>query len=681
MTLLAGWAAVLGRLAGQDDVVIGTPTANRDRREVESLIGFFVNTLALRVDLSRAPTVAELLGRVKARAVEAQHHTDIPFEQVVELMRPVRSLAHSPLFQVMFAWQNTPSGRLELPGLTFGALGAPPHLSAKYDLTLNLQEAGGRIVGVVEYATALFERTTVERQVRYLRRALEAMVADDAQAVQRIALLTPAERQHLVEAHNDTTTEYPADTCVHELFEAQAARTPDAVALVHDADELTFAELNARANRLAHHLRELGVGPDARVAIGVDHGVEMVVGLLAVLKAGGAYLPLDPAYPEARLRFMLEDAAPVLLLTQSSLADRFAGMGTPLLALDGDADAWAEMAETNPPRAGLTRDHLAYVIFTSGSTGTPKGALVPHGGLTHYAWWARTRYAAGAPLSFALYSSFAFDLTVTSIFVPLITGGAIVVYGEGEGADLPILRVFAEDRVDAVKLTPAHLALLDGSTQAGGRIRTLVVGGEDLGTGLARSRQDGSAAELVIYNEYGPTETVVGCAIHRFDPRRDLAASVPIGRPIANTRVYVLDAHGEPVPPGVVGELFVGGAQVTRGYLNRPALTAERFVPNPFGEGRLYRTGDRVRRRADGVLEFIGRDDDQVKVRGFRIELGEVEAALASIPSVREVAVVARGEGSDRRLFAYVTPSGEAPAPGDLRNHLRARLPDYMIPA
>ncbi|HEX8244848.1 MAG TPA: condensation domain-containing protein, partial [Longimicrobium sp.] len=398
MTLLAGWATVLSRLSGQEEVSVGTPTANRGRSEIEGLIGFFVNTLALRVDLSGSPSVSDVLERVKERALGAQHHQDIPFEQVVELVDPVRSLSHTPLFQVMFMWQNAPGGGLELPGLAPAPLGAQPRpeaearVTAKFDLSLALSEWGGRIGGSVEYATALFERATVERFVGYLRRALEAMVADERQPVERLPLLPEAERRLVLEEFNDTRVEYPRETLLHELFEAQVERTPGAVAVVHEDRSLTYAELNARANRLAHHLRSLGVGPDARVALSVERGLEMVVGVLGVLKAGGAYVPLDPAYPEDRLRLMLEDSGPVAILTHGAPAGRFAGSGVPEIGLAAGEAAWADHPETNPERAGLEAHHLAYLIYTSGSTGTPKGVMIEHRNAANFLHWARDAF-------------------------------------------------------------------------------------------------------------------------------------------------------------------------------------------------------------------------------------------------------------------------------------------------
>ncbi len=390
MTLLAGWAALLARLSGQQDVVIGTPMANRGRTEIENLIGFFVNTLALRVDLSSSSTVKQLLEQVRARSIAAQQNQDIPFEQVVELINPVRSLAHTPLFQTMFVWQNNERGRLELPELEVRWLGTASRRTAKFDLSLSLVESGDRIIGGLEYATSLFEPSTIERYLGYFRNLLAAMVVDETQAVDRLPILSAAERHRVLYEWNDTRTDFPADKCVHELFEAQVEKTPDAVAVVFENDSLSYAELNARANRLAHHLRELGVRPDNRVAICLERSFQMIVALLAVLKAGGAYVPLDPDYPVERLRFMLDDSGPIALLTQSHLAGLFSGIGDRLPVLDlEDGAAWKDQPDINPDpaRIGLDPHHLAYVIYTSGSTGTPKGVMVEHRGLCNHTSW------------------------------------------------------------------------------------------------------------------------------------------------------------------------------------------------------------------------------------------------------------------------------------------------------
>jgi amino acid adenylation domain-containing protein len=688
--VLAGWAAVLSRLSGQTDVVIGTPTANRNCEEVEGLIGFFVNTLALRVDLSDAPSVAELLGRVKTRALEAQANQDIPFEQVVELVQPARSLAHSPLFQVMFAWQTaSDGGGLELEGLEHqrvgmvsrGAQRTASHQTAKFDLTLALREQGGRVVGGVTYATALFERETVERHLGHLRTLLEAMVADEARAVDRLPMLPPAEWRWLVEEFNATATEYPREFCAHQQFERQAARAPDAVALVHEDQRLSYGELNARANRLAHHLRSLGVGPEVRVALCAERSVEMIVALVAVLKAGGAYVPLDPSYPPERLRFMLEDSAPRIVLVQrralsEALGALFDGLAVPVLALDTDAGAWADRPATDPAPGTLASGHLAYVIYTSGSTGRPKGVLVGHGNLANLIAWHLAAFALTAEDRSSSVASVGFDAAVWEIWPPLSVGASLFLAPTGRDPEA-LLRRWAAQPLDVAFLpTPlAEFAAARGLLNP--RLRALLVGGDQL-----RSLRP-TALSGALVNNYGPTETTVVATSGAIAP----GAPVHIGWPIANAQVYILDAHGAPVPVGVAGELYVGGAGVARGYLGRPALTAERFVADAFGAepgARLYRTGDLARWRADGAIEFMGRTDDQVKVRGFRVEPGEIEAQLREHPAVLDAVVVAREDKpGDQRLVAYYVAdrSAEAPSAERFRTRLAERLPAHMVPA
>jgi amino acid adenylation domain-containing protein len=683
MTLLAGWAAVLSRLSGQDDVVIGTPSANRGRAEVEELIGFFVNTLPVRVDLSDGPRVGELLQQVKTRALEAQRNQDIPFEQVVELVRPARSLAYSPLFQVMFAWQNAGDGTLELPGLAVGPLdpagpdGSSSRESAKFDLTLALAESGARIVGALSFATALFDRGTVERHVGYLRRVLEEMAADDSRRVERLELMPGSERTRVLEAWNRTEAEHPADACVHHLVQAQAARTPHAVAVAHEDGTLTYGELNARANRLAHHLAGLGVGADARVALCVERGPEMVVGMLAVLKAGGAYVPLDPAYPDERLRYMLADSRPAVLLAPPALAARFAGSGVPVLD-PADEWAWARHPDTDPRPAGLSPDHLCYVIYTSGSTGRPKGVAVPHRGVLNLVRWHRRAYAVTADDRATQFASPAFDAAAWETWPYLASGAELhLLPAAVRAAPAALLGYFSRARITLAFLpTPVAEAVLDEIDRVGTptlALRALLTGGDVLHRGPG-------AAPFRLVNHYGPTESsVVSTAA---EVPADCAGAPPIGLPIENQAAYVLDPRLLPVPVGVAGELFVGGAGLARGYLGRPALTAERFVPDPFGRapgGRLYRTGDRVSRRADGEIEYRGRTDFQVKVRGFRIELGEIEAALRSHPAVRDAVVLAREDApGEKRLVAYLVADADAET---LRAHLSERLPEYMVPA
>ncbi|HEX9939135.1 MAG TPA: amino acid adenylation domain-containing protein, partial [Longimicrobium sp.] len=688
MTLLAGWAATLSRLSGQGEVVVGTPSANRGRREIEGLIGFFVNMLPVRVELSAAPTVAALLGRVRGRALGAQHHQDIPFEQVVELVRPARSMAHAPLFQAMFTWQNAPGGGADLPGLTLapaGPAGSPTRseapsssaapsaqATANVDLSLVLWARGGTIAGSVTYAAALFERETVERYVGYLRRLLEAMVADESQAVARLPLLGEAERRLVVEEWNATDTVYPRSSCIHELFEEQAGQTPGAVAVVFEDRSLTYAELNARANQLAHRLRALGVGPDARVAICVERGVEMMVGLLATLKAGGAYVPLDPAHPAERLGGMLADSAPVALLTQGPLAGLFDGADVRVIDLVADAGTWAGEPETNPGvrSIGLTPEHLAYVIYTSGSTGTPKGVMVEHRSLANLVAWHRAAFGVTAGDRSSSVAGFGFDATTWEVWPPLCTGAALLLPATRDPQAL--LEWWEEQTLDVSFLpTPlAEVAFARGRASAG--LRTLLIGGD-------RLRSIPAGLPFTLVNNYGPTETTVVATSGEVGA----SAKVHIGRPIANTRVYLLDRVGQPVPVGVAGELYVGGEGVARGYQHRPGLTAERFVPDPFSAGpgaRMYRTGDLARWLADGTIEFLGRTDFQVKIRGFRIELGEIEARFAEHASVRDAVVLVREDtAGDRRLVAYYV--GEALDVDTLRAHLAERLPSYMVPA
>ncbi|HEU4556219.1 MAG TPA: amino acid adenylation domain-containing protein, partial [Longimicrobium sp.] len=684
MTLLAGWAAVLGRLAGQDDVVIGTPTAGRGRREIEGLIGFFVNNLALRVELSGAPTVAELLARVKERALGAQHHQDIPFEQVVELVDPVRSLSHTPVYQATFAWQSTPRGNLELPGLALGrgVEALDERITVNHDLGLALNEAGGRIVGGVMYATSLFERETVERWLGYLRRVLAAMVAGERQPVARLPMLPPRERAQVLEEWNRTEADYPGESCIHELFERQVERAPGATAVRFGDERVSYGELNARANRLAHHLRALGVGPEVRVALCVERGSEMVAAVLAVLKAGGAYVPLDSAYPHDRLAYMLADSAPAVVLTQGAVAESLAGVldglggGVPVLELDAAAPAWASQRETNPARGGLAPEHPAYVIYTSGSTGRPKGVLVPHRGVCNVAVAQQRAFGVGPDGRVLQFASLSFDAAASELFMALVSGAALCVAPREELLPGPgLLALLRRHAVTMVTLPPSALAALPVEDLPA--LRTLTVAGEALPAELAARW----GARHRLLNLYGPTEaTIWSTGAECTDPAR----KPDIGGPIANVRAYVLDAGAEPLPVGVPGELYVGGAGVARGYLGRPGLTAERFVPDPFGRepgARLYRTGDVCRWLPKGRLEFLGRTDHQVKVRGFRIELGEVEARLREHPDVREAVVLAREDvPGERRLVAYWV-GGEEVEAEVLRSHLGERLPEHMVPA
>ena len=690
-TLLTAWGVVLGRLSGEDDVAIGTPVANRGRAEIEGLIGFFVNTLVLRLDLGGAPRVGELLDRVKEQTLAAQDRQDVPFEQVVEAIQPPRSLAHTPLFQVMFAWQNTERGELRVPGLEVSGLGAAVAV-AQFDLSLNLGEVGDRIVGGMAYATALFDRSTVERYVGYLRTLLEAMVADDAQCIARLPMLPAPERHQLVVDWNATAA-YATDRCIHELFEDRAAATPDAVAVEYEELQLTYGELNARANRLARHLRGLGVVPDTRVALCVERSLEMVVGLLAVLKAGGAYVPLDPSYPVERLRYMLEDSAPVAVLTHDAVSgvvrELLSASGVAVIDVERDASLWSDESGADVERSGLSPEHLAYVIYTSGTTGRPKGVMVEHRNVVRLFGATARWFAFDRSDVWSLFHSFAFDFSVWEIWGALVHGGRLVIVPQlTSRSPRAFYELVCARGVTILNQTPSAFGqLIEAQAESPEvhRLRAVIFGGEALDPAMLSAWFERAAnGDVRLVNMYGITETTVHVTYEPLEPQ---AAHRPggslIGRRLGDLRVYVLDQAHQPVPVGAVGELYVGGAGVARGYLNRPELTAQRFVASPFVAGdRLYKTGDLARYLADGTLEYVGRNDLQVKIRGFRIELGEIEARLRAHASVRDAVVLAREDvAGEKRLVAYYTAREGEVGAEELRSHLLESLPEYMVPA
>ncbi|AIO98876.1 D-alanine--poly(phosphoribitol) ligase, subunit 1 [Burkholderia pseudomallei 576] len=705
MTLLSSWAAVLSRLSGQEEVVIGSPVAGRNRTEVEALIGFFVNTLALRLDLSSEPTVGELLKRTKAQVLSAQAHQDLPFDQVVERVKPPRSTAHPPLFQVMFVWQNMPAGELTIPGLTIRAVETPLQ-TAQFELTLSLQEAGDDIVGHLNYASALFDESTVRRYVTYWCRLLEGMTAGAAdQTIVGLPLLDEAERKQVVYAWNATERDYPIEQCIHQLFEAQVDRKPEAIALTFDGQRLSYAELNARANRLAHYLQARGVGPDRLVALCAERGIEMVVGLLAILKAGGAYVPLDPSHPPERLRRMLDDTNPVAVLVDDIGADALASFEShvaarsPRVHLSRDIAQWRACNPTNPPtpRERAAR-RLAYVIYTSGSSGEPKGVMNEHRGVVNRLWWMQQTYALDERDAVLQKTPFSFDVSVWEFFWPLMSGARLVIAKpEGHKDPAYLSELIDRERVTTLHFVPSMLQAFledEGAARGCGSVKRVMCSGEALPPSLVK-RFYRCLPDARLHNLYGPTEAAVDVTAWACDAEEG-GASVPIGRPIANTRIYVLDGYGQPVPRGVAGELYIGGVQVARGYLNRPELTRERFVDDPFvAGGRLYKTGDLARWRTDGSLEYLGRNDFQVKIRGFRIELGEIEAQLARVAGVREAVVLAREAAPDtkrhaasnensasnsgeKRLVAYYTGDADATA---LRAQAAQHLPSYMVPS
>jgi amino acid adenylation domain-containing protein len=681
MTLLAAWQALLSRYTGQEDVVVGSPIAGRNRAETEGLIGFFVNTLALRTDLSGEPTFREILKRVREVSLGAFAHQDVPFEKLVEELAPARSLSHTPLFQVAFALQNAPVGALELPGLELSRIEFGAEVE-KFDMTLSLTEGVDSISGIIGYDTGLFDAATVERMAGHFRLLLEAVASSPEARPAALPLLTAAERRRLLVEWNDTAREREAGACVHELFEAQAALRPGALAVACGDERLTYGELNERANRLARLLRGAGVGREDLVCILLERSAETAVCALAVLKAGAAYVPLDPSYPPDRLSFMLEDARAKVLLTRERLSETLRGRLTcPAVCLDRDAEEIARHDGGDLARAS-TRDNLAYVIYTSGSTGRPKGVQVTHGSLLNLARWHQEAYGVNADDRATQLASVGFDASVWELWPYLTAGASLHVPEEGTRASAEALREWLAGRRVTITFLPTPLAesvlALEGPRETA--LRYVLTGGDQL-----RGYPPPSLG-FTLVNHYGPTESTVVATSFVVPCAEDALTPPPIGRPIANTRVYLLDRRGEPTPTGVAGELYIGGDGLARGYHQRPALTAERFVPDTFSSepgARLYRTGDVARWLPGGELEFLGRADSQVKVRGYRIELGEVEAALRAHASVREcVCVVKDDERGLRRLVAYVVGAeGAGVTRAELAEHLGRRLPEHMIPS
>ncbi|WP_261855942.1 non-ribosomal peptide synthetase [Vibrio ruber] len=689
MTLLASWSALMGRLASQDDVVIGSPIAGRTRTELEQLIGMFVNTQAMRVDLSDNPNTIELLTQVKATALAAQAHQEIPFEQVVEAVAPTRSLSHSPVFQVMFALQNVPDGELTLPGLSISAVEAEVS-TVQFDLNLFVYPSDDQLEATLHYATALFDAATVERYLGYWQALLQQMVAAPTQAVSSLNILADDERDLVLNQFNQTQTAFPDDTCLHTLIEAQVARNPDATAVVFEDQSLSYAELNARANQLAHWLIEQGVRPDSRVAVCLERSCELVVSLLAILKAGGAYVPLDPGYPVERLTYMLSDSAPVALLTTGALRDVLGEIpaSTRLVDLASAVQPWLDCPQTNPEVAELANRHLAYIIYTSGSTGLPKGVMNEHRGVVNRLYWMQQDYGFGSDDVVLQKTPFSFDVSVWEFFCPLWSGATLLM-AKPEGHKDPdyLKSLITRQGVTILHFVPPMLQSFLEVVSPGDcpSLRLVFCSGEALPAEAIR-KSYARLPQIELHNLYGPTEAAVDVTAWHC-PRQLEGDRVSIGHPVANTQMYVLDSDGRPVPVGVEGELYIGGVQVARGYLNRDELTAERFVANPYNEAYpvMYRTGDVGCWLADGTIEYRGRNDDQVKIRGFRIELGEISSALQSCTGVQDAVVIARafGENGDKQLVGYYTAVNQDTVPdvATLKAELSERLPAHMVPA
>lgn len=682
MTLLAAFQTLLHRYSGHDEILVGFPIATRNRGEVADLIGFFTNTLVFRGDLSGNPTFLELLSRIREATLNDYLHQDLPFEKLVGAVQPERSPSQTPLFQTMFVFQNSPMPLLKWPGLTVSRFEVETE-TAKFDLTVFIEKKDGLKV-TFEYNTGLFDAATMQRMLQHYRTLLEAVVMNPESRIGSLSLLAPSEHRKLVVDWNQTQSSCP-QRCVHDLFQEQAERNPNRVALVFKDQQLTYRELNRKANALAHRLCRLGVTSEAKVGVLMARSPELVIALLGILKAGGAYVPLDPEYPAERLTFIMKDAGVRVLICQERLSALLPESGVPVLCLDRLNGLNEEEERTNNTAAGVQCDSLAYVMYTSGSTGMPKGVEISHRGIVRLIF-GQTYARFSENEVFLQLAPVSFDASTFEIWGSLLHGARCVLFPGRVPAAHELDEVIRKHQVTILWLTaPLFNAVIDEAPEALSPLRQLLIGGDALSVPHVR-RALTHLPHVELINGYGPTENTTFTCTYRIPKQmgKDIP-SIPIGRPIANTTVYILDRYLQPAPIGVPGELYIGGAGLARGYLNRPELTAEKFGSDPFAEAsreRLYRTGDIVRYLPDGNIEFLGRRDNQVKVRGFRIELGEIEGALKKHPEVREVAVVVHADAHDTKyLVAYVVPqSGQSLAPEQLLDFLKRKMPEYMLP-
>ncbi len=684
MTLLAGFVAMLRRYTEQDNIVIGSLTAGRNRVELEQMMGHFVNPLALRFDMSGNPTFRELQLRVRNVVLEGLAHESVPFSQVVKLAQQRNDPGRHPLFQIILSQQPrlqhvAPGWELITEEVSNGG--------SKLDLTVVIDDRGDAVSGPITYNPDLFDVSTIRRAVEHWRTLLEGAADDASRGILDLPILTERERNQIQFDWNQTALEFPRSKTLHELLEDQVKKTPDAVAITFEDQSLTYHELNQRADRVARYLQSLGVGPDVPVGLFVERSFEMMAGILGVLKAGGTCLPLDPAYPAERLSFMLGETQAPVVLTHSRLRAQLPTHNAEVVCLDTEREfSGKDVLPAVAQAASAT--NIAYIIYTSGSTGHPKGVRVTHSGLVN-STLARTAYYRETLRSFLLLSSFTFDSSLAGIFWTLSVGGTLVLPPDSSQWELDSLSfLIGKNQISHLLCVPSlYQTLIENSpSERLASLKVAIVAGESCPVALVEEHYR-RLPRAALYNEYGPTEATVWCSAYRCEPQAE-AIRVPIGRPIANTQLYVLDSHREMVPVGVPGELYVGGAGVAGGYWNRPELTAEKFISDPFSStsgARLYKTGDLARFLPDGNIEYLGRVDHQVKIRGFRIELGEIEAGLASHPGVREAVVVAREDvAGEKRLVAYYTASntnGKSTGVAELRSHLSGKLPEYMVPA
>lgn len=715
MILLAAYQVLLSRYSGQSDISVGTAIANRNRADIESLIGFFVNTLVMRVDLSGNPNSKEIIKRVRETALGAYTHQDLPFEMLVEILQPARDMSHTPLFQVAFSLQNAPSGdALEVlsstakSGLVFKPL-AVTSGTAKFDLTMSMTDSKDGLLGALEYNLDLFNHETIEKMVGHFLLLLEGMVREPETPISHLPMLTDEEQKLMLIDWNASEMPTPIDRCAHELFEAHARQNTDAIAVVFDGVPLTYGHLDQKADELSNFLKTLSVGPDVLVGIATDRSPDMVIAILGVMKAGGAYLPLDPSYPSDRLAYMIQDSGIRVLITQSHLVDRLpvnqpadlVGNTLPppeLVCLDSD---WSKITletqskkSSNGDQKNATPDNLAYVIYTSGSTGRPKGTMLRHRGLSNLTEWQRQTFNLDQNSRILQFAPLSFDASVWETFMALANGATLVLARQEILASVSdLLNLLKTERITTATLPPTMLRLISqeqASRQSLPSLQTVISAGEACTPDLIKIWASGRD----FFNCYGPTETTVCASFYKCAV--DEPDIPPIGKPVANTRLYVLDSNNQPQPVGVPGELYVSGISLAAGYLNQPRMTDEKFIANPFvnaiatdqyvaGYRRMYKTGDLVRYRSDGNVEFMGRIDQQVKVRGFRIELGEIESVLSNHPQIAEAVVMARDEGDgEQRLIAFFVPENPDIATmdvGELRTYLRELLPEYMLPS